>query len=59
MPSQNDEPEKVAEQIAPLLKTEKATLLEQLTKRASDRKIGSSWKEYYFRTSNRDTGEEY
>ena len=44
MPSQNDEPEKVAEQIAPLLKTEKATLLEQLNKRASIVKLAPAGK---------------
>lgn len=44
MPSQNDEPEKVAEQIAPLIEMEKEALFEQLNKRASIVKIAPAGK---------------
>ncbi|MEK4485020.1 penicillin-binding transpeptidase domain-containing protein [Psychrobacillus sp. FSL H8-0484] len=44
MPSQNDEPEKVAEQIAPLIEMEKEALFKQLNKRASIVKIAPAGK---------------
>ncbi|WP_082460889.1 penicillin-binding transpeptidase domain-containing protein [Psychrobacillus sp. FJAT-21963] len=44
MPSQNDDPKKVAEQIAPLLKTEEEVILEQLSKRASIIKLAPAGK---------------
>ncbi|MFF2752391.1 stage V sporulation protein D [Psychrobacillus sp. NPDC058041] len=44
MPSQNDDPEKVAEQIAPLINMEKEALFEQLNKRASIIKIAPAGK---------------
>lgn len=44
MPSQNDDPEQVAEQIAPLLETEKDVLFEQLSKRTSIVKLSPAGK---------------
>ena len=44
MPSQNDDPEKVAQQIAPLINMEKEALFEQLNKRKSIIKIAPAGK---------------
>ncbi|WP_391120810.1 penicillin-binding transpeptidase domain-containing protein [Psychrobacillus sp. L3] len=44
MPSQNDDPEKVAQQIAPLINMDKVALFDQLNKRASIIKVAPAGK---------------